>query len=431
LYETREFENVIETEKVIVAAIISNNEDAKEEILQSLKISNFLSVDIAKIFHVAFDLYSEGVALDKNTISTKVNRKQQNLLNICKDIEFTPSSIKHIINEVVEQSKIRDMSDLADGIKRLTIDPETTYEGIMGELHVKMMGIVNNHSTTNVFTPADLLGGIIEGLESGKDEEDGVTYALESLDDRIGYMPKKGLVLIAARPSFGKTQLALQMCTENAREGKPTLFISLEMSEVQVVERLISRIARVPLFKIRKKTLNNKDINRIKDAKSEIINLPLYIVSSSILNVPELRSKARRIDIQNKGRLSLVVVDYMQLMTSSGSEGTRNEVVSSFSRGMKQIAMDMNIPVVGLSQLSRASEQREDKIPVLSDLRDSGSLEQDADVVVFLYKKGYYTHKKEDENDLSIIIAKNRHGPVGTVRVYNDPMFQDIRDLES
>jgi replicative DNA helicase len=239
--------------------------------------------------------------------------------------------------------------------------------------------------------------------------------------------------VIAARPAMGKSSLVCNIAENVALKGsKPVALFSLEMSEMELAHRFIASQSRISSDRLRKGRVSTKDWPKVVKACNRLESAPLWIDDSSDLGMLELRAKARRLHAQEKGRgndgLGLVIVDYLQLMRADDPRANRVEQVAQFSRGLKILARELSVPVIGVSQLSRAPEQRPDKRPILSDLRESGSIEQDADVVGFLYRDEYYNAESEDPGIAELIFAKHRNGPIGTVRLVfleHYPKFAD------
>ena len=268
----------------------------------------------------------------------------------------------------------------------------------------------------------------------------GVTTGLNDLDHKLGGLHNSDLLIIAARPSMGKTALATNIAFNAAKshlkqqkEGAIVAFFSLEMSSEQLASRILSSESGVSSDKIRRGELISQDFEKFMDISKELSNIPLHIDDTPAISIAAIRTRCRR--LKRKNELGLIVIDYLQLITSPGKRNNENRVqeISEITRSLKALAKELNVPIITLSQLSRAVEQREDKRPMLSDLRESGSIEQDADVVMFIYRKSYYLERKEPEegtdqhlkwqeemgkirNTGELIIAKQRHGPVGTIK---------------
>jgi replicative DNA helicase len=258
-------------------------------------------------------------------------------------------------------------------------------------------------------------------LHENKAELIGTPSGFKELDDKTGGFQRNNLVVIAARPSMGKSALVCNMA-ENAalRHGKTVALFSLEMSESELAQRFLASQGRISSDRLRKGTVSNSDWPKVVEANNRLAEAPLWIDDSSDLGLLELRAKARRLAAQERGagrELGLVIVDYIQLIRADDPRANRVEQVSQFSRGLKLLSGELGVPVIAVSQLSRAPEQRPDKRPILSDLRESGAIEQDADVVMFLYRDEYYNPESEDQGVAELHLAKHRNGPIGTVKL--------------
>jgi len=422
----RDFNDIIELERVVISALVKNP-NLKDHIIQNMKPKHFLDPDLAKIYDACMGLYISDVEISKHALLPDLSKAQREIVKECLDIDFVESNIPYICQKVIDESRVRDIADFAEYMQLSTQDPEKTYDRLYNDIHERIINLVIDHSGEEIYTPKDLCESIFKELENRQEGViEGVKSHIEPVDSLLGAFPNSGLIILASRPSFGKTQLALQISADNCMKGMPVLFFSLEMSEREIIQRLISRTAQINLKKISMEKLTKDELEKVKDSLEQISSMPLYFKSLSSLSVAELRAKAKRVNMQTNGSLGLIVVDYIQLMSGDESK-SRNDIVGSFSRGMKQLAMEMHIPVLGLCQLNRDPEKRTDKRPMLADLRESGNIESDANIVMFLHKEAYYTRRKEHENDLEIIIRKNRNGPVGTIKVYNDPRTQNIK----
>ena len=268
----------------------------------------------------------------------------------------------------------------------------------------------------------------IETLFNNKGEVTGVGSGFKDLDDLTSGFQKGDMILIAARPSMGKTTFALNIAEHAAlREGKSVVIFSLEMSKEQLAYKLLCSEANVDMLKLRTGNLEDKDWENIARASGPLSSAKIYIDDTAGVSIMEMRSKCRRLKIEYG--IDLILIDYLQLMSGSGEE-SRQQEVSEISRNIKAIAKEMQCPVIALSQLSRAPEQRADHRPMLSDLRESGSIEQDADLVMFLYRDEYYNKETEEKNVAECIIAKQRNGPVGNVKLAWIGQFSKFGNLE-
>jgi replicative DNA helicase len=270
----------------------------------------------------------------------------------------------------------------------------------------------------------------IERLFVNKGEVTGVPSGFKDLDEMTSGFQKGDMVLVAARPSMGKTTFALNLC-ENAalRSGKSVVIFSLEMSKEQLAYKLLCSQASVDLLKLRTGNLEDRDWENIARAAGPLAGAKIFIDDSAGVSVMEMRSKCRKIKIEHG--IDFIMIDYLQLMSGSAGSDNRQQEVSEISRSIKALAKEMQCPVIALSQLSRAPEQRADHRPMLSDLRESGSIEQDADVVMFLYRDEYYNKETEEKNVSECIIAKQRNGPVGTVKLAFIGSLSKFGDLDT
>jgi replicative DNA helicase len=267
----------------------------------------------------------------------------------------------------------------------------------------------------------------LEKLSTGEAELIGTPSGFRDIDGITGGFQPGNLIVVAARPGLGKSAFATNVAESVAvKSGLPVAFFSLEMSEVELAQRFISCRARIAGDRLRKGKVGQKDWPKVIRAANELEEAPLWIDDSSDLGLLDLRAKARRLHAQERSRggLGLVIVDYLQLMRTDDPRANRVEQVGQMSRGLKILARELNIPVIAVSQLSRAPEQRPDKRPILSDLRESGNIEQDADLVMFLYRDDYYNRDEEQHDNIAeLIVAKHRNGPIGTRRLVFLPQF--------
>jgi replicative DNA helicase len=266
----------------------------------------------------------------------------------------------------------------------------------------------------------------------------GVATGFREIDKLTSGLQPSNLVILAARPSMGKTSLALNIAEHVAVQlRKPVALFSLEMSKAEITQRIMCSVANVDASRLRNGQLSNDDWSKVTGAVDTLMDAPLYIDDSGMVTAMEIRAKARRLAAR-AGGIGLVVVDYIQLMSSAGNAENRVQEVSQISRALQVLGRDLNVPVLALSQLSRGVEQRQDKRPILSDLRESGSIEQDADVVAFIYRDAYYRRDEDgseslapddpDRDKTEVIFAKHRNGPVGTVTLRFQPRYTRFRD---
>jgi len=299
----------------------------------------------------------------------------------------------------------------------------------------KIYGIRRGQSAQDMVPVRQVLPDVLDSLsamsEGGGNALPGLSTGLSAVDAKIAGLNKSDLILLAARPGMGKTSMALNVALSVAKSSRQTVAIfSLEMSKEQLVTRLLSSEALVENNKLKTGSLRETDWEKIASAATVLNQVDIRIDDNPLLSVADMNAKCRRLD-----NLGLVVIDYLQLMTSSGGKGysgeNRQQVVSDISRMMKIMAKELDVPVICLSQLSRANEKRDDKRPMLSDLRESGSIEQDADIVLFLYRDDYYNEDSEKHNVAECIVAKNRHGETGKVELRWMPEYTTFGTLET
>jgi replicative DNA helicase len=347
-----------------------------------------------------------------------------------------PGSAKHYAQIVKQNSLLRRLDATAKQIQQSIVEREGEPRALVENAERLLFGVANQEQADDFREIGDILHDEIDKLEAlanGDSDITGTASGFRDLDDKTGGFQPGNLIVIAARPAMGKSTLVCDFAQNVAmKHKKPVALFSLEMSEMELAHRFIGSQSRISSDRLRKGKVASKDWPKVVKACNQLESAPLWIDDSSDLGLLELRAKARRLHAQERSRghegLGLIIVDYLQLMRSDDSRANRVEQVSQFSRGLKILARELAVPVIGISQLSRAPEQRPDKRPILSDLRESGAIEQDADLVGFLYRDDYYNAESEDPGGAELILAKHRNGPVGTVRLVfleHYPKFAD------
>ena len=344
---------------------------------------------------------------------------------LCNKLDFyyyqnkQMDSITHYVNIVKEKSISRQLISAANDIINLGYDGSAKVEYVLENAEKKIFDI-SQERATNDFQPINQVISealsMLEKLYEEKNDVTGLTTGFRDLNKKINGLQRSDLLLIAARPAMGKTAFALNLVQNAALKGDASVAVfSLEMSKEQLVQRMIASQSTVELKKIKTGTLADNDWPRITDGMAILSGAKIHIDDTPGIKISELRSKCRKLKIE-KG-LDLVLIDYLQLMEGEGQNESRQQEIAKISRSLKILAKELDCPVVALSQLSRAPEQRADHRPMLSDLRESGSIEQDADIVMFLYRDEYYNPDTEKKNIGEVIVAKNRHGETGTVEL--------------
>lgn len=330
----------------------------------------------------------------------------------------TGAKTRDLAGIVHEKYLFRRLARAADDIKEMALKAQGQAIDVIGEAEDKILDLALNTGDDKL----DMIGHILQEtsqdiLERSKLEGalSGLSTGFSDLDNMLSGFQKSDLILLAARPSMGKTAIAVNFAVSAAQAGKTVAIFSLEMSKSQLALRIFSQISNIDLSDLIKGNMNGDYWKRIGDALSSFASKPMFIDDRSGATVNDIRSKLRRLKLERG--LDLVVIDYLQLMEVTGFSENRTLEISKITRGLKSVAKELDVPIILLSQLSRAPEQRSDHRPLLSDLRESGAIEQDADVVMFLYRDEYYNKDTEDKGIGEVIVAKHRNGPTGTVKL--------------
>jgi replicative DNA helicase len=338
----------------------------------------------------------------------------------------SPGSAKHYAEIVKQNSLMRRLDAAAKTIQQSVAERDGAPSEMVEQAERLLFGVAHTDQAADFREIGEILADEIDKLEAlatGKAGVTGVSAGFRDLDSLTGGFQPGNLIILAGRPAMGKSAAVCNIAENVAvKDDKPVALFSLEMSEMELAHRFIASQARIAGDRLRKGRVASRDWPKVVKACNKLESAPLWIDDSSDLGLLELRAKARRLHAQERSRgnegLGMVVVDYLQLMRSDDPRANRVEQVAQFSRGLKILARELNVPVIGISQLSRAPEQRPDKRPILSDLRESGSIEQDADLVGFLYRDEYYNGDESEEPGIAeLIIAKHRNGPTGVVRL--------------
>lgn len=337
-------------------------------------------------------------------------------------INSTPTSVHaEIYGRLVERAATRRrLMSASDEIKALALNEELTIEQVINESESKLFDVTERQLTRELIPMREAISTYfdrIEHLMVNKDEALGLPSGFKDLDKLLGGLQKSDLIIFAGRPGMGKTSFMLSAAVNLARLGARIAIFSMEMGVEQIVSRLVSMEAAINSQNLRSGQLTQQEYSRFVHAAGNLSNFRIFIDDTPAMSPLQMRTKCLR--MAREHGIDLVVVDYMQLMNAGGVyENNRVQEISYISRNMKEMARELNVPVMSAAQLSRAVEQRQDKRPVLSDLRESGSIEQDADIVMFLYRDEVYNEATEFPNQADIIIAKHRNGPTGTISLY-------------
>lgn len=415
----------IEAEQSVLGSMIMDH-DAVIVASEILIASDFYRPDHAQIYAAIMELYTSGNPIDLITIQDKLVQKgvlEQvgGLSYIAELASSVPTSahIKQYSKIVQEKSTLRKLIKVSTEITAKSFEGDEPLDNIMNFAEKSVFDVLQNKKTDDFTGIDEIVLTSIEKIEEAHRSKGGITgveTGFIDLDQRTAGLQPSDLILVAARPSMGKTAFALNIIqTAGIKNKKSVAVFSLEMAKDQLVSRMLCAEAMVDSQRARTGMLEADDWDRIAQSIPNITNSRIYIDDTAGINVMDMRAKCRRLKME-KG-LDLIMIDYLQLMSGVGDGSSRQQEISDISRSLKALAREMNAPIIALSQLSRACEQRNDHRPMLSDLRESGAIEQDADVVMFLYRDEYYHPDTEKKNVGEVIIAKQRNGPTGTVEL--------------
>lgn len=429
----------IEAEQAVLGAMLISKE-AIAEAAQILNSEDFYREAHRIVFDAMIELSNKNQAVDNLTVVEQLNK--ENNLEKVGGIAFvtalantvpTAANVVFYAKIVREKALMRKLINTATAIAAMGYEDNKDVDTILDKSEKMILQVAANRKTGD-FMPINQIVidtfSKIETLYESKGGLTGLPTGFKDLDRLTAGLQPSDLILVAARPSMGKTAFTLNIASHVAtRENKPVAFFSLEMSKEQLMQRMLCAEGLVESQRLRVGDLDEQDWQRLINAADKFSKAPLYIDDTPGITIMELRSKARRLQ-QEKG-LSLVLIDYLQLMQGRGNRNgdNRQQEISEISRSLKSLARELNVPVIALSQLSRSVESRQIKKPMLSDLRESGSLEQDADIVMFLYREDYYNAETENKNITDVIVAKHRNGPVDTVQLFFHKEFTKFADL--
>ena len=417
----------IDAEQAVLGSMLTDK-DAVIAAIETLKEDAFYRDDNKAIYQAILNLYNRSEPIDIITLKDELesmNKFEQvgglEYLASLPDKVPTTANVQKYIKIVEEKSVLRNLIKTANEIIELGYDPTEDVEDIMDGAERKIFDIMQSKNQKGYTPIKDALIESVMNLEqlyNRKQSITGVSTGFIQLDYKTAGLHGSELILVAARPAMGKTAFALNIATNAAlRANVPVAIFSLEMSKEQLVTRILASEAMVDSNKIRTGKLEEEDWEKIANAIGPLSESEIYIDDTPGISVMEIRTKCRKLKMEKN--IGLVVIDYLQLIQGSNkrSSGSREQEIAEISRSLKILAKELNVPVIALSQLSRAVEQRPDHRPMLSDLRESGSIEQDADIVMFLYRDDYYNKESEKKDIAEVIIAKQRSGSIGTVEL--------------
>ena len=427
----------LEAEKSVLGCIMLDR-DGMIKIADIITSDDFYDFRHRLIYEAILKLYQKNISIDILTVSNVLDEaksleKAGGASYLAELANAVPNSahIAHYASIVRKKGTLRRLIQSASDITQIAFAEEGEVETILDQAEQKLYGITQKHLKQNFVPISSILHETFERIDElhrDKGKFRGVPTGYVDLDQLLGGFQKSDLIILAARPSMGKTSLALEIIKHVSTRGKiPTAIFSLEMGKDQLVDRLLSSEADVNLWKIRTGNLSEEDFEKIGEAMGTLGEAQIYIDDAAGSNIMEVRTKARR--LQQEHGIGMVVIDYLQLMSGHNTDN-RVQEVSEISRSLKILAKELNVPVLALSQLSRSVEQRPDKVPQLSDLRESGSIEQDADVVMFIYREDMYKGAESKRPHIAEIhVKKHRNGPTGQVDLYFDNEKTSFKNL--
>ena len=428
----------VEAEQSVIGSMLMDR-DAIMAASEIITGEDFYQHQYGVLFEAMVELYNEGKPVDLVTLQDRLREKEvppeissmefvRELLNVVP----TSANVRSYANIVQDTAMLRKLIKATEEIANTCYLANEKTEDIMEETEKKIFDLVQKRATGD-FVPIKqvVLNALdrIEAASKNKGSVTGIPTGFIDLDYKTSGFQPSDLILIAARPSMGKTAFVLNIAQHMAFKCNQTVAVfSLEMSKEQLVNRLFSLESKVDSQSLRTGSLSDEDWGKLIEGAGVIGRSNLIIDDTPGISIGELRSKCRKYKLEHN--LGIIIIDYLQLMTGSKKTDSRQQEISDISRSLKEVARELNVPVVALSQLSRAVEQRPDHRPMLSDLRESGAIEQDADVVMFIYRDDYYNHDTDKKGIAEIIIAKQRNGPIGTVELVWLPDYTKFANMK-
>lgn len=429
----------VEAEQAVLGAMLLSH-DAVIVAMEKLQSQDFYR-DVHRIIFEAMEhLHRENKEIDVITLPDELKRMKklddvgglEYVLNL-PNLVGSAANIEYYANIVAEKALARNLISTCTELTTEAYDGQKETEALLDDAERRILQLSdtkNRGDFASVGAVVEVTLDKITKLYENKAGLTGLPTGFRDLDHMTSGLQPSDLILVAARPSMGKTAFTLNIAQNvGVRQHKTVAFFSLEMSQEQLVQRLLCQIAHIDSQKLRTGQLNSdEEWTRLTDACDKLYESPIYIDDTPGISVAEMRSKARR--LKSEHGLDLIIVDYLQLMQGRNAE-SRQQEISEISRSLKALARELKVPLIALSQLSRSVESRQDKRPMLSDLRESGALEQDADIVSFLYREDYYDKETENQHITEVILAKHRNGPVGSVKLYFKNEFTLFLNLDT
>ena len=435
---TRVMPNSLSAERSVIGSMMMDK-DAITEVMEIITKDDFYNAPFGTFFEVLLELNEEGLSGDLVVLQDRLKQKNlpgqftdtMYLADLLDGVSVSVNAAEHA-RIVKEKSLLRQVIKVNQNIESICYKGEDTADHILEQTEKQLNELIRNKGVKDDVPIAQIVQNALSSIEAASRQKGritGVPTGFVDLDYKTAGLQPSDLILLAARPSMGKTALALNIAQYAAFHDNRTVAIfSLEMSKEQLVNRLFSLESRVDAQKLRTGALQESEWEQLVEGASTIARSNMIIDDTPSISVGQLRSKCRKYARENN--LELVIIDYLQLMSGSGKTESRQQEISDISRSLKAVARELKVPVIALSQLNRGVEQRDDKRPMMSDLRDSGAIEQDADVVMFIYRDEYYNKDSDRKGISEVIIAKQRNGPIGTVDLVWLPEYTMFRNRE-
>ena len=431
----------INIERAVLSSILFNSEEL-EDVLGVLKPKVFYLPAHKKIFEVMVKLHGDDMPIEEEFIRKRVDSKDVDDSILLEILSANPiTNTLAYVREIKDGAVKRELATLATTIKKVAIEEEMSANEALDTIQGELYKISTDSATSELKDMQTVTGDTLSYIEKmkkmGNKHLIGETTGFEALDRRTTGFNAGDLIIIAARPAMGKTALVLNMALKNVERGRGVIFFSLEMPAEQLMLRMLSAKTSIPLQNLRKGDMDDQQWSNLSSAFDDLNTKKLFVDDGGSININQLRARVRKLAQNEANNIGLVIIDYLQLMQGTGNKD-RHQEVSDISRGLKMLAREMKIPIIALSQLNRGLENRPDKRPMLSDLRESGAIEQDADIIMFVYRDDVYKERDEarkekeardkgedykskfinkPEEEAEVIIGKQRNGPIGTVKL--------------
>lgn len=431
----RQLPNDFLSEQAIIGCILKKNETI-DQAIQIVKAIDFYDSRTQRIYKTITEMYAKDIKIDEISLISQLRNEaileeiggEEFITEITLSSFYTPN-IDQYAKSVKGKSLLRSLIQASEDIREDSYRQKDEVKEIIERAESTIFEISQDNIDSGLVRVSETMEEtlqLLNELSLNNGEITGVTTGLSSLDTKLSGLQNAQLILLAARPAMGKTALGLTMAWNAANAGQSVAFFSLEMSTYQLNQRLISMVSMVDLEKIITGNISDNEWPEIISAVKKIKQKDIYVDETAGITLSELRSKAKRLKAENG--LQLIVIDYLQLMMGEGRFDNRQQEIANISRGLKSLSKELNCPILSLAQLSREADKRADHKPILSDLRESGAIEQDADVVMLLYREDYY-NEEDNPNIAKVILAKHRNGPTGIMELFFHKICTTFKDL--